>query len=455
MDENNNHGTGDPNAVFKTPINNENGGVVDNQSQNIFEDMQKKQDNSSDTASDSRLTINSIVEPSNLEVDNNLNKNVNIEPTPDFSQTPPQPQVPQQPENLVPAMPTGVVSPQQPQAIANNYLSVDDIPQEARRWNWGAFWLSWIWGIGNRVWISLIAIIPAANLIMSIILGIKGSEWAWKTGRFSSIEQFQAVQKKWAVWGLVIFIVSTVLSIGVIAFMVISQVGQSRGAMEKAMDASNKRALQSAVYQYQADKGSCPRTLGELVPYYIKEIPKTSDNKNYSYSINGDDCVVSDGSSNNIGTDDADTTQSNDTLSESSNVNSATQEQQEAISEQLSFANSLQSCNPYKAEFKHILTGDILQREIVGIVGGKCVYNEQMPNNGNMECKLTEPQMTTMADYYKQTATLDEISYDYNTENVMDSSLGESTYTQGGETYINPMQELYSSGACVISGYDY
>lgn len=450
MDENNQQTKDDANLAFKTP----NDGVEssNNQPQNIFEDIQKKQEVSINNAPDPRLTINSVDDSGMPETSENIKTEAS--PTTNYSENPPQPQASTQEGSPVSIPPTGVSLPQQSQQGSGAYGQTVDVPEEAKKWNWGAFWLNWIWGIGNGVWISLIAIIPAATLVMAIILGIKGGELAWKTGRFSSLEQFQAIQKKWAVWGLVIFVMFVLLN-GVIAYMVFFQLGQSRGAMEKAMDASNKRALQSAVYQYQADKGSCPRTLGELVPYYIKEIPKTSDNKNYSYSINGDDCVVSDGSSNNIGTDDADTTQSNDTLSESSNVNSATQEQQEAISEQLSFANSLLYCNPYKAEFKHILTGDILQREIVGIVGGKCVYNEQMPNNGNMECKLTEQQTTIMADYYKQTATLDEISYDYNTENLMDPSRSESTYTQGGETYINPMQELYSSGACVISGYDY
>ncbi len=54
------------------------------------------------------------------------------------------------------------------------------IPKEVRGWNWGAFLLNWIWGMGNGVWISLLALIPFVGIIMAIVLGVKGSEWAWR-----------------------------------------------------------------------------------------------------------------------------------------------------------------------------------------------------------------------------------------------------------------------------------
>ena len=85
------------------------------------------------------------------------------------------------------------------------------VPEEIKGWNWGAFWLNWIWSIAHNVWIGLLALV--LGLIMSIILGIKGNEWAWQNRRFESIEQFRAVQAKWAVWGWVIFAASIVIGI--------------------------------------------------------------------------------------------------------------------------------------------------------------------------------------------------------------------------------------------------
>ncbi len=49
------------------------------------------------------------------------------------------------------------------------------IPPEIRRWNWGAFLLNWIWGIGNQTYIALLALIPGVNLVMLFVLGAKGS----------------------------------------------------------------------------------------------------------------------------------------------------------------------------------------------------------------------------------------------------------------------------------------
>lgn len=76
------------------------------------------------------------------------------------------------------------------------------IPEEIRGWNWGAFLLNLIWGIGNNVWLALITLIPYVGLIMPIVLGVKGSEWAWRNKRWDSIEHFKRTQRTWAKWGI-------------------------------------------------------------------------------------------------------------------------------------------------------------------------------------------------------------------------------------------------------------
>ncbi|MCL0038599.1 hypothetical protein M1N10_06280 [Thermodesulfovibrionales bacterium] len=90
----------------------------------------------------------------------------------------------------------------------------DEIPDEIKGWNWGAFLLSWIWAIGNSTWIGLLALIPYVGLVMMIILGVKGNEWAWKNRKWESVEHFKRVQKAWAQWGfgiLLLFIVILLL----------------------------------------------------------------------------------------------------------------------------------------------------------------------------------------------------------------------------------------------------
>lgn len=88
------------------------------------------------------------------------------------------------------------------------------VPAEINRWNWGAFFLTWIWGLGNRTYIAFLAFIPLVGLVMPFVLGAKGSAWAWRNRRWESVEAFRATQKKWALWGAVVFLLIIGLFVG-------------------------------------------------------------------------------------------------------------------------------------------------------------------------------------------------------------------------------------------------
>lgn len=79
------------------------------------------------------------------------------------------------------------------------------VPPQIDRWNWGAFLLNWIWGIGNNTFIALLMFVPFVNVVMAFILGVKGSTWAWRNKRWASVEEFQAVQRKWTKWALIVY----------------------------------------------------------------------------------------------------------------------------------------------------------------------------------------------------------------------------------------------------------
>jgi hypothetical protein len=81
------------------------------------------------------------------------------------------------------------------------------VPPEIDRWNWGAFLLNWIWGIGNHTFIALLVFVPFLGFVMPFILGVKGSAWAWKNKRWNSVEHFVAVQRKWTKWALIVYLV--------------------------------------------------------------------------------------------------------------------------------------------------------------------------------------------------------------------------------------------------------
>jgi hypothetical protein len=77
----------------------------------------------------------------------------------------------------------------------------------------GGVFLSWIWGIGNNVWIALLALIPFVGFIMAIVLGIKGNEWAWRAKKWDNIEHFKRTQRTWSQWGIGIFLVYIIIGV--------------------------------------------------------------------------------------------------------------------------------------------------------------------------------------------------------------------------------------------------
>ncbi len=95
---------------------------------------------------------------------------------------------------------------------ANEY-SQSEIDKEIVKWNWGAFFCSWLWGVFNGVYwpafIILIAAIPylgqVCSLCLCVYLGLNGSKLAWRTGRFKDFERFKKWQRNWAIGGVVWF----------------------------------------------------------------------------------------------------------------------------------------------------------------------------------------------------------------------------------------------------------
>jgi len=88
------------------------------------------------------------------------------------------------------------------------------LPEGVAGWSWGAFLLSWIWAIGNKTWIGLLALVPYVGIVITIYLGFKGREWAWQNKRWDSVEHFQRVQQRWSFWGVTIVLTALILGIG-------------------------------------------------------------------------------------------------------------------------------------------------------------------------------------------------------------------------------------------------
>lgn len=108
-----------------------------------------------------------------------------------------------------------------------------EMPDEFRRWHWGAFILSWIWGLANGTYLALLALAPwllfstlwerldfpfdwivcfGLVLIVPLVLGRYGHALAWRNRRWSSVEEFRRVQDGWSRWGKILVVGWIVLS---------------------------------------------------------------------------------------------------------------------------------------------------------------------------------------------------------------------------------------------------
>lgn len=101
-----------------------------------------------------------------------------------------------------------------------------EIPADLDRWNWGAFLLNWIWGIGNSVFIALLMFVPLVNIVMIFVLGARGSRWAWRNRAWRDAEHFRRVQRKWAIAGIIVWAGALLLAVG-LAFGVMSALKNS------------------------------------------------------------------------------------------------------------------------------------------------------------------------------------------------------------------------------------
>lgn len=115
------------------------------------------------------------------------------------------------------------------------------------------------------------------------------------------------------------------------------------------------------------------------------------------------------------------------------------------------FPDKFSACAKYKCQFVHPFTGETMQKEITGIVGGKCNYVEQMPNNGKMECNYTSSQRIVLTQYYKDVAAAESSGTSVNLN--LGSGEQKTTYTIDGKEVENPLETFMTDGTCVISGY--
>jgi hypothetical protein len=97
-----------------------------------------------------------------------------------------------------------------------------------REFNWGAFFLTWIWAIGNKTFnkLTLLLLIlcavpylgPLSAIGLMLYSGLTGNERAWKSKDWHDPEHFKKVQRRWAFVGVAQFVVALLFVISVPLF---------------------------------------------------------------------------------------------------------------------------------------------------------------------------------------------------------------------------------------------
>lgn len=115
---------------------------------------------------------------------------------------------------------------------------VKEVPTEIQgRFNWGAFLLNWIWGIGNKSYQTLWCLIPFAGIIWAFVCGLKGNEWAWQNKKWTNVEEFNRVQRKWTIGSSIV--ISTFLILSAVLLIV-----AMNASPQKTVNISNKTQIE-------------------------------------------------------------------------------------------------------------------------------------------------------------------------------------------------------------------
>jgi hypothetical protein len=166
------------------------------------------------------------------------------------------------------------------------------VPLEILHWNWSAFTLTWIWGLGNKVYISLLSFVPVIGMFIPFLLGWKGNEWAWRKNKWENVENFKKVQKKWLMATIAVCLVSVIVSIFSISRMfsrlsTYQQLLETSGITINSSCTQNRINIQAAVNQAYLDGAITKEDRDEsiletlAVLGYLSEIPKCHSGGHY------------------------------------------------------------------------------------------------------------------------------------------------------------------------------
>ena len=98
-----------------------------------------------------------------------------------------------------------------------NRVNKFDFPEGMDRFNWGAFFLGWVWAAAMES-VTGVLLSIFLGFVGNLIIGFRGNKMAWQAREFKDLEDFIWIQEEWTRWGLIVFIIT--FSVSIIATIV-------------------------------------------------------------------------------------------------------------------------------------------------------------------------------------------------------------------------------------------
>lgn len=99
-----------------------------------------------------------------------------------------------------------------------SYQEVTNFVEPKLGFNFGAFTMPLQFAFANKAWLCLVVLVPFISFFWAIISGIFGAKWAYSSGCYNTIEEFNAAMSSWQRAGIFVFFAS--IAILVIAVLI-------------------------------------------------------------------------------------------------------------------------------------------------------------------------------------------------------------------------------------------
>ena len=180
------------------------------------------------------------------------------------------------------------------------------LPKELQKFNFAAFFFTFVWSCAHKCYWPLIILIPFLGLVflpvIAVYLGFKGNQIAWENFDGTDIEKFKKEEQKWNIYTWIACIVVVLLAL----FINLSVLIPNAKKLESIVNTYNKQDFE-VICKPLANEQQCLEnyknlysTVGEISKLKVKSI-HTENKKGYpmtnicataKYSKQNKDCFL-------------------------------------------------------------------------------------------------------------------------------------------------------------------